>query len=537
MTAPEAAPDRRRKAPEAWAGAELVPVAERLRSVRWLRLALAAAVVAAALAGVTPLAIPAEILVATAAVYVVGLLVVEQAWRRYAARFASRGTALVGLTLLIDGVFLAWSAAVTGGAGGVAPLLVLLHVVGVTLLVSYRTGVKLALWHSLLVYGAGELHGLGLVALGGLGDEPLGWRVGYVGVVLLVVVGTASFSAINERELRRRRVDLEALADLATELEQAETPEQVAQILATRVRGAFDFARLAVVGGPDSAMVLATAGVTAPSAELPAAGEGSLVRRACAERRTQLADHLDASTDPGLAALLPDARNVLVVPLVGEEGGVEALVAEHGSHRGSRIERRVVSMVERFADHGALALRAARLLEEVQTLATTDGLTGLATRRVFDEALRAELSRAIRTDDSFALLLLDIDHFKLVNDVHGHQTGDEVLRGIAANLVASSRDFDLVARYGGEEFAVIAPGCDEPAALAVAERLRSELEQAALAVPVTVSVGVGLAPTHATEAEMLVGVADRALLVSKREGRNQVTLGGGRNRKVTTGGR
>lgn len=504
------------------AATDLVPVADRLRSLGWLRAIIAAAVVVAAVAGATPAALPIETLLATSLVYAVGVNAVGGLWRH----LPGRGIALASALLLVDGIYLAWAASVTGGAAGIAPFLVLLHTAAVTLVVSHRTGVKVALWHSLLVYAAYEATRVGVVA-DGLGGEPVPWLFGYVGVLWLAALGTASFSAINERELRRRRVDLEALAELAAELEPAQTAQQVARTLAERVAENFGFDRVAVVGGRGGSAVLGAAGLTDAPAQTPAPGQGSVLRRAHDERRTQLVSELDAAADAGLTMLLPNARNLLVVPMASDVG-VEALVAEHGLKRGSRIERRVVGAVERFVDHGALALRATRLLEEVHKLATIDSLTATATRRVFEEMLRAELSRAIRTDDMFALLMIDIDHFKRVNDVLGHQTGDEVLRGVAETLMASSRDFDLVARYGGEEFAVIAPGCDEPAALAVAERLRTQVEQTHLPVPVTVSIGVALAPEHAEEGEVLIKAADQALYSAKRAGRNRVTIAGGR---------
>lgn len=508
---------------------ELVPIAERQRWVGYLRVAIAATVVTAALSGATPLTVPGALMLAVSALYVVGLLAVQEAVRSR----GHRGTTVMGAALLIDGVYIVWVAASTGGVASVAPLLTLFHIVGVTLLLSYRTGVKLAVWHALLAYTAFELHATGLVQVDGLEAVSFGWLVAYVVVLGLVAVGTASFSAVNERELRRRRADLEALAALATELEGVETPDEVAGVLAERVRDNFPFSRVAVVGGVDATRVLATAGIETPPVELAPAGPHSVVRRACRERRTQLLRHLDAGQDPGLAQVFAAAPNVVVVCLPSDDGTLQAVVAEHGLRRGSRIEGRVIAALERFTDHGGLALRAAKLLEDMHTLAVTDTLTGTATRRVFDDTLPTELSRAVRTDDTFALLLLDVDHFKPVNDTYGHQVGDEILRGIAERLMATSRDFDLVARYGGEEFVVLAPGCDERAGVELAERLRVEIDIAPLRVPVTVSVGVAIGPTHATAADELVTLADEALFTAKRTGRNRVILASERKYRRT----
>lgn len=499
---------------------ELVPITARQRWVGALRVAIAATACAAALTGATPLAVAGEVLVAVSALYVVGLLAVQEAVRRQ----GYRGTAVMGAALLIDGVYVVWVLANTDGLAGVGPLLTVFHIVGVTLLLSYRTGVKLAVWHALLAYTAFELHTTGVVQLAGFEELRFGWLVAYVVVLGVVAVGTASFSAVNERELRRRRADLEALAALATELEGVETPDEVAAVLAERVRDNFPFSQVAVVGGTDATRVLAAAGLETPPAELAPAGPHSVIRRACRERRTQLLRYLDPGQDPGLAQVFAAAPNVVVVCLPSDDATLQAVVAEHGLRRGSRIEGRVITALERFTDHAGLALRAAKLLQDMHTLAVTDTLTGTATRRVFEDTLPTELSRAIRTDDAFALLLLDVDHFKPVNDTYGHQTGDEILRGIAQRLMATSRDFDLVARYGGEEFVVLAPGCGERAGVELAERLRVEIETAPLAVPVTISIGVAVGPLHATTAEDLIARADDALFTAKRTGRNRVIL-------------
>lgn len=506
--------------------AGLVPVTERLAPVRWLRGAIAVLVLAAAAFGATPLTVAAENLVAVTVLYLVGSVSLEETWRRTGS--SDLGT--VGLLLVLDGVYLAWAGAATGGGAGIVAYLVLLHVAGVTLLVSYRTGVKVALWHSLLLYGAHELHDLGVITAAGLGAEPGRWLVAYAAVLGVVAFATASLSAVNERELRRGRADLEALAGFAAELDQVDGVPAVARVLAQRLHTTFGFTRVVVLGGEDHSTLLAHAGTVPAGAELAAAGPGSVLDRACAGRTTLLVGGLDDDDDAGLVRLLPAAGNLLVVPLPGEGGTLGVVVAEHGR---ARIERRVVSAVERFADHGALALRAARLLDAQRRLATIDGLTGTGNRRAFDEALAAEVSRAMRATEHVAdgdegvqvgLLLLDIDWFKTVNDTHGHQVGDDVLRQVGATLMASARAFDTVARYGGEEFAVIVPGCDGAAALAAAERLRHRVEQAPTVVPVTVSVGVALAPEHADTPEVLIKAADDALLAAKAAGRNRVLV-------------
>ncbi len=176
------------------------------------------------------------------------------------------------------------------------------------------------------------------------------------------------------------------------------------------------------------------------------------------------------------------------------------------------------------------------LEKNLQTLAMTDGLTGLANRRAFDEALEREWRRSWRENLPISLLLLDLDDFKGVNDSYGHQTGDECLRVVAETLHSTvRRPGDVVARYGGEELAVILPATDEFGAITVAEQLRNTVEalqwahgtNRAHGSVVTVSVGCGTAllqdggkPVMAVE--RLLEAADKALFQAKAQGRNRV---------------
>jgi len=179
----------------------------------------------------------------------------------------------------------------------------------------------------------------------------------------------------------------------------------------------------------------------------------------------------------------------------------------------------------------ALAESAARL----SVMATTDGLTGLANRRAFEEALNQEWRRAIRGETAIALLMLDADCFKLFNDRYGHPEGDNVLKGIATCIQMNMRrPPDLGARYGGEEFAMVLPETELTGALFVAERVRAavtELDISHLGSPfgrVTVSMGVAVArPVVGDTEDSLVRRADEALYEAKRAGRNRVSAATG----------
>ena len=176
---------------------------------------------------------------------------------------------------------------------------------------------------------------------------------------------------------------------------------------------------------------------------------------------------------------------------------------------------------------GGPILRTLGDFRRVASQATTDSLTGLANRWTFDEELALEWRRAERVGDPLALILLDIDNFKTVNDTQGHQAGDEVLRKVGEVLAASVRQIDLAARYGGEEFAVVVPETDLDGALDLAERLRKALEseeielQNGTRLSVTASFGAAV-KGDLPGGEKLVAAADKALYEAKRAGKNRV---------------
>jgi diguanylate cyclase (GGDEF)-like protein len=170
-----------------------------------------------------------------------------------------------------------------------------------------------------------------------------------------------------------------------------------------------------------------------------------------------------------------------------------------------------------------------RLNRNLRESADRDWLTGLFNRRYLRAALDSEISRCLRHQRGFALILLDVDHFKAYNDTHGHLAGDEVLRGVARILEASGRTEHVCARYGGEEFVVLLPESDHAAAMALAERIRAAVEahpfEGGDTQPggaVTVSLGVAAFPGDGPDGEALLARADAALYHAKEHGRNQV---------------
>jgi diguanylate cyclase (GGDEF)-like protein len=178
-----------------------------------------------------------------------------------------------------------------------------------------------------------------------------------------------------------------------------------------------------------------------------------------------------------------------------------------------------------------------KLLEEkLATLALTDGLTVLANRRSFDETLSREWKRTLREGSQLSLLIIDIDHFKSVNDTYGHQVGDDYLRTISAALCSAVRAPDSIARYGGEEIAVILPGAESKGAVEAAERLRAAIAALRLTHEgnveggglVTISIGAATALARQggtiNMPESLLLAADSALYKAKQAGRNRVAI-------------
>ncbi len=183
----------------------------------------------------------------------------------------------------------------------------------------------------------------------------------------------------------------------------------------------------------------------------------------------------------------------------------------------------------------SLSYRTSQALKRIYVLeyeSTIDSLTNIYNRRQFDRRLREEFSVSKRHNKPMSLIMLDVDHFKAVNDQLGHQGGDLVLRRLAEILSAGIREGDIVCRYGGEEFAVILPHTDRDRATVLAERLREQIARTELlpqnispsdqAVHVTASLGVATLDHNMTSAEMLVRAADRALYDAKSSGRNKV---------------
>jgi two-component system, cell cycle response regulator len=494
------------------------PVSDRLLVLQFMRLLnLVALFVVPVLAGVE-----SRRAVAVGLVYLVVVAGIELL-RRVAPQHS---VAIVSWSVLIDGLAVVVGVGVTGGYRSPLLFLVFLDVMAVTLVASYRTGLKLAVWCALLLLLLHAAADAGVVD----GANALDDRVAIVSAVafLLFAVCAALFSAINERALRNSRGHLEQLVELGSDLERAIRPDDV---LATLVR--HSCARL----GFNRAVVLVRSGPVWDGVRDDGVAE---VHFHVSDQSAPLIDEVWSTNtsmlvrvveDDLLDLVLPGAGNVVVTPMTADGEHLGVAVGEWGGGNDARIPTSTVRALAQASMHSALALRNARLLGENERLATRDSLTGLANRRLFDESLQREVARAQRLSAPVSLLVLDVDHFKQVNDTYGHQTGDEVLCEVADALVSNTKNYDVAARYGGDEFVVLLPGCERDDAMRVAERVRNSIARAVGEAPVTISAGIATVPDNASDAERLMAAADAALYEAKRTGRDKVASSG-RNMEV-----
>ncbi len=258
-------------------------------------------------------------------------------------------------------------------------------------------------------------------------------------------------------------------------------------------------------------------------------GQGACGRAA----RTLTAVYIpDLASDDTVYERRPGERvghgSLLTVPMVHK--GVLLGVLNYERPERNAFPEEEIELLAAVADLAAIASKNALLHEETVSLSITDALTGAANRRALFTRLETELARAVRFGTPLSLLMVDIDHFKHLNDMQGHRVGDEVLQQVCEVLRSATRKVDLLARYGGEEFMLLLPGVAKSEALEVAEKLRRGINDAPIEAGrsqphgcVTVSIGVAVVKDDAETIEAAVDAADAALYASKRGGRNRVT--------------
>lgn len=224
-------------------------------------------------------------------------------------------------------------------------------------------------------------------------------------------------------------------------------------------------------------------------------------------------------------------QNILAVPLKtrGRVTGVLEILNKMGG-KGSRFVEEDLETVMLFLEPAAIALENATLFQKTHELTLMDDLTHLFNTRYLYQALKNETSRARRYGYPIAVLFLDLDGFKAVNDTNGHLVGSTTLKIVAKILTAGVRGIDIVARYGGDEFTLILPNTDREGATIVAERLRKNIEEhdyakdLGVSIRISASFGVSLFPEHGQDPELLIQKADQAMYKVKESTKNAVAV-------------
>jgi diguanylate cyclase (GGDEF)-like protein len=223
----------------------------------------------------------------------------------------------------------------------------------------------------------------------------------------------------------------------------------------------------------------------------------------------------------------PPLRQILSVPLIQRGDRIGGVLTVGNKRDGEPFSSEDVDILLTLSVHAAVAIDNARFVIEMEKHASTDGLTGCLNHRELQGHLDQEVERAARYGKEFSFLMIDVDHFKYINDAHGHPAGDGMLKNLVGVIQGLIRPVDLLARYGGEEFSVILPETNQEGAKSVAERIRKTVAESPFSTleghPVHLSVSIGIAsfPLDANTRSGLINAADHALFTAKGSGRNQ----------------
>ncbi|UCD54857.1 MAG: sensor domain-containing diguanylate cyclase [Candidatus Omnitrophota bacterium] len=244
----------------------------------------------------------------------------------------------------------------------------------------------------------------------------------------------------------------------------------------------------------------------------------------------------EVTTNEARKKVSPIIRNTLntdyfiTVPLKAKDKTLGAILVDNIFTK-KPITKSDIRLLTMFANHAGLAIENSRLYEETEYLSKTDWLTKLWNSGELHRTLAKELEKSRITDKNLTVLMIDVDNFKPYNDSVGHRQGDEAIRKIATLLMHRSRKNDFVARYGGEEFTIIMPDTTKKTALAIAERLKKEVEDKWAAgelppgvPPLTISIGISTFPVDAADKDNLIHKADIALYEAKSRGKNKVCV-------------
>jgi diguanylate cyclase (GGDEF)-like protein len=362
---------------------------------------------------------------------------------------------------------------------------------------------------------------LGLIAVVRLATE----RAGPIDAAVVGLVLVVGFAAIRHRQAVAalevgRREEAESFARILSSLSRSVSPDAILGAIVAELASATGADHIVIARRRPDARVLeatlisARPGVPDSTTILPI---GDLEEPVTGDRR------LVAERIAARARQVYGLVNTLAAPLTSDGVDIGAIVLSHRTASAwSPTTRRLLNGA---ATEASSALARAYSHRAAEAQASTDALTGLPNRRYFDEFCGL-LARRRRSGDAVGVLMIDIDKFKVLNDTHGHATGDEVLRAVGAAIVSAVREDDVPARYGGEEFVVLLRNPSPEVALDIGERVRASvaaLELGRFGVDrVSVSVGVAVAREADQSITDLVAQADRALFRAKRAGRDRV---------------
>lgn len=344
---------------------------------------------------------------------------------------------------------------------------------------------------------------------------------------LLTLFSTQASLALENARLysleRRRAEQLEAINAVARQTTAVLDLDELLTVVCRLLLEWFHSDHVAVLMAEgDTLRVRAHEGRLTPNLAMGAQLDpGGIAARALSTGRSIIEN--DVHVVKGYIAGFAETQSELCVPLIffGEKLGVLAL----DSSSKNTFEHDDLQPLESVADICAAAIQNASYFDRMKQLAYVDGLTGIHNRRYFEMRIVEELERAGRFQGRMAVIMVDIDNFKRVNDEFGHLLGDEVLRLVANLLKQQLRKSDLLCRYGGEEFAIVVPETTGENAMRVAEKLRRQIETHHFpGVPrsVTISCGVADYPTQGITRDEVVAAADAALYTAKQAGRNRI---------------
>jgi diguanylate cyclase (GGDEF)-like protein len=386
----------------------------------------------------------------------------------------------------------------------------------------------------LAILGIPSVLYLPIILIGGTHYPPSGWRGGALLIVVAAVLGVAVLTLVGtigrQRDAATAMLSTQlALREIATLIATGDSSASVLSTAADQLGHQFEGVAASMVvrfDGPSGFGEIvggwSSDGGDITGQRIDLSGPTSVARLYQASAPVAVTDAgVGQRSEQILGRPRPDDAVVAPVTLGDMLWGAVGVVFAAGTATADGVEDRI----SRFAELIAVAIANAQAWETVSRQASTDPLTGLANHRTFRDRLSSEVERASRYQRALSLILFDLDHFKHINDTHGHQTGDATLITVAERIAALARDGDLVARIGGEEFAWLLPETTQDSAYLAAERARRAIAATSFQAvgKVTVSAGV-CSNLHASTAQELLRAADRALDQAKDNGRDITSM-------------